>query len=92
MKRFAGRNIFILIAIPILLVLLLSELVFFEENDQTQESSRIYKVFEKKEKHLEAIVDTIVSRMSVDPAVLSDWSLLNLIDTEKEELCCSRYK
>ena len=86
MKRFAGRNIFILIAIPILLVLLLSELVFFEENDQTQESSRIYKVFEKKEKHLEAIVDTIVSRVSVDPAVLSDWSLLNLIDTEKEEL------
>ena len=52
MKRFAGRNIFILIAIPILLVLLLSELVFFEETNQVQETRRVYKVFEKKEKTL----------------------------------------
>jgi len=86
MKRFAGRNIFILIAIPILLALLLSELVLFEENNPAQESRRIYKVFEKKEKLLEAIVDTAVSRYSVNPAVLSDWSLLSLIGDEKEEL------
>ncbi len=86
MKRFAGRNIFILIAIPILLALLLSELVFFEENNQAQESRRVYKVFETKEKRLEAVVDTVASRVSINPAVLSDWSLLNLISNGKEEL------
>ena len=86
MQRFAGRNIFILIAIPILLVLLLSELVSFEDNNPAQETRRVYKVFEKKEKRLEAIVDTVVSRFSINPAVLSDWSLLSFIGDEKEEL------
>ena len=85
MKRFAGRNIFILIAIPILLVLLLSELVFFEENNPAQESVRIYKVFEKKEQHLEAIVDSVVSRVSANPSIVNDWSLLSLFSRDKDE-------
>ncbi len=86
MKRFAGRNIFLLIAIPIFLVLLLSELVFFEETNPAQESARVYKVFEKKEKRLEDIVDTVVSRILANPAVLTDWSLQRLFNHNDEEL------
>jgi len=85
MKRFAGRNIFILIAIPILLVLLLSELVFFEDTNQVQEAKRIFKVFEKKEKQLNEIVDTVISRVSVNPHVLIDWSLLPIFNRNEDE-------
>ena len=85
MKRFAGRNIFILIAVPILLVLLLSELVFFKEKNQAQESVRVYKVFEKKEQQLEAIVDTVVLRLSTNPLIVNDWSLLSLFSRDQDE-------
>lgn len=86
MKRFAGRNIFLLIAIPIFLVLLLSELVFFEETNPAQEAGRVSKVFEKKEKRLEAIIDTVASRVLANPGVLTDWSLLRLFNQNDEEL------
>lgn len=86
MKRFAGRNIYLLIAIPILLVLQLCELVFFKENNREREAGRIYKVFEKKEKRLEAIVDTIVFRVTANPGNLTDWSLLQLFNHDEEEL------
>ena len=86
MKRFARRNIYLLIALPILLVLLLCELVFFEENNKGLESARIHKVFEKKEKRLESIIDKVVLSIAANPKVLSDWSLLRLIDRDEEEL------
>ncbi|MCX6238982.1 MAG: HAMP domain-containing histidine kinase [Bacteroidia bacterium] len=86
MKRFAGRNIYLLIAIPILLVLLLCELVLFKERNREQESGRIYNIFEKKEKRLKAIVDTVAFQVTANPGILTDWSLLRLFNHDAEEL------
>ena len=86
MKRFAGRNIFILIAIPILLVLLISEFAFHKENNKEKDSDRVYKVFEKKEKQLEALIDSVAFRVTVNAEVLNDWSLLRFINRDEEDL------
>lgn len=86
MKRFAVRNIYILIAIPILLVLLLCELLFLKENNRAQETARVYEVFEKKEKQLANLVDSVASCLTANPVVLTDWSLLRFFHHDKEGL------
>jgi len=86
MKRFADRNIYLLIAVPIFLVLLLCEYVLFDENSRQQESKSVYTVFEKKEKQLKILVDSVVLRLNANPEVLTDWSLLSLFNPDKEEL------
>jgi len=86
MKRFAVRNIYLLIAVPIFLVLLLCEFVFFIEINHKQEAQRVYKVFEKKEKRLKVLVDSVVFNLNVSPEVLTNWSLLRLFNPDNEEL------
>ena len=86
MTRLASRNIYILIAIPLLLVLLLCELLFFKENNREQESIRIYKVFEKKEKRLENLVDSVALSLMANPEVLTNWSLLRFFSPDEEGL------
>ena len=86
MKRLAGRNIYFLFAIPILLVLLLFEFQFFKENSRKQESSRICKIFEKKEKKLLSLIDSVSYTLSNNPSVLSNWSLLRLFQHDDEGL------
>jgi len=86
MKKFAGRNIYLLIAIPIFLVLLLCEFVFFRENNHNQESGRIYELFEKKEKQLRELIDTVDIRLIKNVGALTDWSLLQLFNQKEEEI------
>ncbi len=86
MKNFARRNIYLLITIPLLLVLLLCELVFFKENNPRKESARLYKVFEKKEKRLAELMDAVSLSVLTHPETLNDWSLLNFLKQDKEEL------
>ncbi len=86
MKNFALRNIYLLIAVPILLALLLCEFVFFRESNPREESARLYKVFEKKEKRLDELMDAVSLSVLTKPETLSDWSLLNFPDLDKEEL------
>ena len=76
MKQFAARNIYVLIAIPILTVLLICELVLFKENSHEKEASRLFKVFEKKEHRLETLMDSLEFQLTNNPKVLVDWSLL----------------
>ena len=85
MKRFAGRNIYLLIAVPILVALLLCELSVFKENNREQEADRICKIFEKKEIRLKALVDTITYNVTTHPERLSDWSILRFIGQDAEE-------
>ena len=84
MKRYEGRNIYILIAVPIVLVLLLCEFLFFKENNPKQESARVSRVYEKKEHQLVNLIDSVVFQLTFHPAILSDWSLLRLFHPEEE--------
>ncbi len=86
MSRFAGRNIYLLIALPILLALLLCEFVLFNDDNRDQEPNRIYKVFEKKEKKLSLLVDSVANRLIANPKVLNDWSLLTLFNHNDDGL------
>ncbi len=86
MRRFARKNIYILIAIPVFLVLLLCNLLFFKDNNREQESDRVYRIFEKKVKQLTQLVDSVSFRVKLHPEVLSDWSLLHFIDHDKQGL------
>jgi two-component system nitrogen regulation sensor histidine kinase NtrY len=86
MKEPAGRNIYLIIAIPILLVLLLCELVLFKENNPKEESERIAKIFEQKEMQLDALVDKVVFQINANPKILNDWSLLQLFNQRSEEI------
>jgi len=86
MQRFVGRNIYLLIAVPIFLVLLLCKFVFFKENDRKQESHRVYMAFEKKEKQLEILMDSVSNRLIANPNALTDWSLLSFFNHNKEDL------
>jgi len=86
MKRFAGRNIYVLFAIPILMVLLLCDLLFFKDNNQEQESARIYKVFEKKEKQLAGLIDSFAVCLTSHHEELSNWSLLRFFPQNDEAL------
>jgi two-component system nitrogen regulation sensor histidine kinase NtrY len=86
MKLFAGRNIYLLIAIPVLLVLLLCESLFFKERSPKKESARIYKVFEKKERRLECLIDSVTFGLAAHPEALTDWSLLRFFNQDNEEL------
>ena len=86
MKIFAGKNIYILIAIPIFLVLLLCELFFFKENDRKQEAGRVYKVFEEKEKRLENLVESVAVSLNLNPNAVNDWSLLRFFNENDEEV------
>ena len=86
MSRFAGRNIYLLIAMPILLALLLCEFVLFKEDNRDQEPNRVYKVFEKKEKKLSILVDSVANRLIANPKVLNNWSLLSLFNHNDDGL------
>lgn len=86
MRRFVRKNIYILIAIPVFLVLLLCNLLFFNGTSKEQESDRVYRIFEKKVIRLTQLVDSVAFRVKLHPEVLSDWSLLRLVDHEKEGL------
>jgi len=85
MKRFADRNIYLIIAIPILLGLLLCEFVFFPDNSRKLNSEGVNKVFEKKEKRLLELVDTITFRLTAHPEMLTDWSLLRFFNHDDDE-------
>src|ERR1035437_6223450 len=85
MKRFSDRNIYLIIAIPILLGLLLCEFVFFPDNGRKLDSEHVYKVFEKKEKRLLALVDTVTFRLVAHPEILTDWSLLEFFNHDDDE-------
>ena len=86
MKQFAARNIFILIAIPIVAVLLLCELFLFKENSHEKEASRIYKVFEKKVDKLQTLIDSVSFQLNTKPEILQDWSLLRFFKNDGEGL------
>ena len=86
MKRITHRNIFILAAIPILLVLLFCEFFLFNENSHEKEASRVSKVFVKKEKQLELLMDSVAFRLKANPEVLNDWSLLRYFTPEEKGL------
>lgn len=92
MKQFAGRNSYILIAIPILVVWLLCELYFFKENSRSQESSRIYKVFEKKEKRLGELLDSVAFNLVDNPGALTDWSFLQFFHHDDKGLAVAVYR
>ena len=85
-SRFIRTNIYLLFAIPLLLVLLVYELVFFKENNRKQEVVRIYNSFEKKEKRLKALVDKVALDLTANPETLKDWSLLRLFNSDEEEM------
>ena len=77
MKRLAVKYIYIFIALPIVMVLLFFELFFYKENSRENESSRIYNVFERKERCVEQLIDSVSSGLRVNPKLSTDWSLLN---------------
>jgi two-component system, NtrC family, nitrogen regulation sensor histidine kinase NtrY len=91
MKRFLNRYNYLLVAITILLALLLCELVVSPENNRELESVRIYKVFEKKEKRLKTLVDTVTFQLAAHPGILADWSLLRFFNYDSEELAVAIY-
>jgi signal transduction histidine kinase len=86
MKRFAARNIYILIAIPVFLVLLICELLFYKENSKMQEAQRVSGIFENKEKRLAQMVDSVAFSLTVNPAVLKEWSLLRFFKPDEDGL------
>ncbi|MEI6678698.1 MAG: ATP-binding protein [Mariniphaga sp.] len=91
MKQFAGRNRYMLIAISILLVWLLCELYFLKENNRLEESTRIYKIFEKKEKRIGDLLDSIAYHLAVNSMALSDWSFLRFFHHDDEGLAVAVY-
>ncbi len=86
MKRFAGRNIYVLIAIPILLVLVLSKWVVPKEINSQAESNRIYKLFSEKEHRLKLLMDSIALNIGNKSQLASDWSLLRLFQKTSDGL------
>ncbi len=86
MRQFVGRNIYVLIAVPLLMVLLLCELVFMKEADQAKEIKRIYNVFSSKEKILKGQLDSIFNRVKQNPSVIADWSLIDRFNNEDDDL------
>ena len=86
MKKFAGRNIYLLIALPILLALLLCEFVLLKDDNREKEPNRIFKVFEKKEKRLNVLLDSVTNQLINNPKVLNSWSLLTLFNHDGDGL------
>ena len=86
MKQIRRRNIYLLIAIPIFLVLLICDLFFFKENSHEKEVARVCHVFENKEHRLHLLIDSVSIHLTENPKVLSDWSLLHFFQNQDDGL------
>ena len=86
MKQISERNIYLFIAIPILLVLLICELFLFKGNSHDKEVARVYRVFENKERRIHQLIDSVSFHLSNNPNVLSDWSLLHFFQNHEDGL------
>ena len=86
MRQFVGRNIYLLFAVPLLMVLLLSELVFMTEADRSHEAKRIFEVFELKEKILKEQLSSIFHHVKQKPSIVTDWSLIDQFNNEDDDL------
>jgi len=85
-KQFNRRNIYLFIAMPILLVLLLCELFLFREKSPEKEAARVYHVFESKERKVQLLIDSVSFQLTNNPKILSDWSLLHLFHNPDQGL------
>ncbi len=86
MKQFVRRNIYLLLAVPLILVLMLCELVFMKEADRAREAKRIVEVFESKEKILKDQLGSIFLHVKQKPSIVTDWSLIDLFNNEDDDL------
>ena len=86
MKQISERNIYLFIAIPILLVLLVCELFLFKGNSHEKEVVRVYRVFENKERRIHQLIDSVSIQLTHNPKVLSDWSLLHFFQNHEDGL------
>ena len=92
MKRFARRNIYILVAIPVIMVLLLCELFLFKESSSEREAARIYNVFVKKERQCKQLIDSVVVKLNSNPKILADWSMLSFFKDKNQGLELAVFK
>jgi len=86
MKLISIRNIYLLVTVPILLVLLFCELILFRENSHEKEVARISRVFEGKERQLHLLIDSVSTHLTVNPRILSDWSLVHFFQNHEDGL------
>ena len=84
MKRFVGRNIYGLIAIPILLVLVMSKWFVSKEIDPQRDSARIYNIFSEKEHRLKLLMDSVALNIGANSQMASNWSQLRLFQKKSD--------
>ena len=86
MKQISRRNVYLIIAIPILLVLLFCEWFLFRESSHEKEADRVYHVFESKERRVQLLMDSVSFQLTNNPKILSDWSLLHFFQNHDQGL------